>query len=446
MESKSSRPRRRGLKYETRVLLFAILVGLPGGAVSLILINVVGLTPDVVWALTLLVVSLWIGLAFALRERVIRPLQTLSNMVAALLEGDYSVRFRGARGDDPLGLAMLELNQLARALRSSRIGALEATGLLQKVITEIDVAIFTFDDTQRLRLVNRAGERLLARPAQRLLGHQASELGMAELLTGDARRIEDVAFGGGMGRYDLRRSSFRQDGRAHQLVVLTDLSKTLREEERQAWQRLVRVLSHEINNSLAPIKSLGGSLQDLLLREDRPADAEEDLARGLQIITARAESLGRFMAAYAQLARLPAPQLRPVDVGMWVRGVAGLETRLDVQVVGGPGLVIQADGDQLDQLLINLVRNAVDASLETEGGVRVGWARRNGTVEVWVEDDGRGIKDSGNLFVPFFTTKPDGTGIGLALSRQIAEAHGGTLTLENRPGPRGARARLKLPI
>ena len=434
------------IKNETRILLFALLVGLPGAALSIVLLIAGDYTGDVVWALTLLVVSLWVGLSYAMRERVVRPLQTLSNMVAALLEGDYSIRFRGARADDPLGLAMLELNRLARILRESRIGEIEASGLLRKVIAEIDVALFTFDDTRHLRLVNRAGERLLARPAQRLLGRTADELGMAHLLDGDAQRIFDAAYAGGIGRYELRRTSFRQEGRPHDLLVLADLSKTLREEERLAWKRLVRVLSHEINNSLAPIKSIGGSLQDLLTREDRPKDAEADLRRGLEVIASRADSLGRFMAAYAQLARLPAPNLRPVDVGAWVRSIAGLETRLDVQVTGGPGLVIQADLEQLEQLLINLVRNATDAALETGGGVRLSWNRREGAVEVMVDDDGPGIQDSGNLFVPFFTTKPHGTGIGLALSRQIAEAHGGTLTLENRNGTRGTRASVRLPL
>jgi signal transduction histidine kinase len=208
----------------------------------------------------------------------------------------------------------------------------------------------------------------------------------------------------------------------------------------------VRVLSHEINNSLAPIKSIGGSLQDLLKRGERPKDIDDDLQQGLQVITSRAEALGRFMAAYADLARLPPPRLQPVDVGAWVRGVAGLETRIDVQVTAGPGLVIQADPDQLEQLLINLLRNATDAALQTSGGVRIGWAKRSGMLEVWIDDDGPGIENSGNLFVPFFTTKPQGTGIGLALSRQIAEAHGGSLSLGNRSNGRGARARLRLPL
>ena len=208
----------------------------------------------------------------------------------------------------------------------------------------------------------------------------------------------------------------------------------------------MRVLSHEINNSLAPIRSIAGTLQSLLGRTPRPPDAEEDLKRGLQVIAGRSEALVRFMSAYARLARLPAPQRTPLDVGLWVRRIAALETRIPVEVEGGPPLRIAADGDQLDQLLINLVRNAADAAVETGGGVRVRWSSDNGTVAVQVEDDGPGLTSSSNLFVPFFTTKKQGSGIGLLLSRQIAEAHGGSLRLENRGDGRGAVATVVLPV
>jgi signal transduction histidine kinase len=133
-------------------------------------------------------------------------------------------------------------------------------------------------------------------------------------------------------------------------------------------------------------------------------------------------------------------------VSVWIRRVTGLESRLQVKLQSGPEVRIQADPDQLDQLLINLLRNAVDASLETGGGVQVGWDRENGYIDVWIQDDGPGIPNPTNLFVPFFTTKPGGSGIGLVLSRQIAEAHGGTLTLENRETERGCEARLRLPM
>jgi signal transduction histidine kinase len=294
--------------------------------------------------------------------------------------------------------------------------------------------------------VNGGGERLLDQPAERLLGRTSAALGLAECLRGDDDRTVDLDFPGGRGKWQLRRGSFRQDGRPHQLVVLSDLSRVLREEERQAWQRLIRVLGHEINNSLAPIKSIAASLRDLLARPTLPGDWRDDVGGGLTVIAGRSESLGRFMSAYALLARLPNPQPLPMDVGQWISRVAHLETRLPVRVVAGPATTISADADQLEQVLINLVRNAADASLETHGGVAVGWTRNGGTLDVWVRDDGLGLPDTTNLFVPFFTTKPNGSGIGLALSRQIAEAHGGVLTLENRREGQGCEARLRLPL
>src|SRR5690606_8295231 len=182
---------------------------------------------------------------------------------------------------------------------------LEATALLRKVMEEIDVAVFAFDANLKLRLVNRAGERLLDMPAERMTGRTAEALGLDALLEGDDQRIIDAAFPGAGGRWALRRSMFRQGGAPHRLLVLSDLSRTLREEELLAWQRLIRVLSHEINNSLAPIKSIAGSLRAVLSRSPRAPDADEDLERGLDIIAGRSDALQRFMASYARLARLP---------------------------------------------------------------------------------------------------------------------------------------------
>lgn len=418
---------------------------MPAIALALILLWTGDFTPKVRWTLGLLVAGWWLLVALSLAERVIRPLQTISNLLAALREGDYSIRARGARADDALGLALLEVNALADILRGHKLGELEATALLRSVIAEVDVAIFTFDQDHRLRLVNRAGERVLRRPGvgQRLLGKTAAELGLSECLEGEVPRTDEIAFGGRLGRWQVRRSAFRQDGRPHQLLVLSDLSRALREEERQAWQRLIRVLGHEINNSLAPIRSIAKSLEQALARDGDAVD--QDFKKGLAVIASRSEALGRFMAAYPRLARLPPPRLEPVNLGVLVHRAAGIETRLEVRVVGGPDVTVSADADQLEQLLINLVSNAVDAAMETRGGVRVRWALHDNQVEITIEDDGPGLPETTNLFVPFYTTKPGGSGIGLVLSRQIAEGHGGTVVLENRTGGRGCVAKLVLP-
>ncbi|HEX8174895.1 MAG TPA: ATP-binding protein [Pyrinomonadaceae bacterium] len=424
----------------------ALGAGLPGVLISLILLWTGDYTTKVQLTFTLFIAAFWLGYSFALRERVVRPLQTISNLLAALREGDYSIRARGANTDDALGDVMLEINALGETLREQRLGALEATALLRKVMSRIDVAVFTFDMDERLRLVNDAGERLMGQPAERLLGRSAMELGLEECLRGEPTRTLQITSDEGVARWGVSRSSFRERGLPHQLLVLSNLSRALREEERQAWRRLVRVLGHELNNSLAPIKSIAGSLESLWRRDPRPVDLEEDMQRGLAVIAARAESLSRFMEAYSRLAKLPHPSFEPLEVGDWIRSVAGLETRVPVVIEPGPDVVIQADGAQLDQLLINLLRNAADASLETGGGILIGWTKNGTYLDVRIEDEGPGLSNTANLFVPFFTTKPAGTGIGLVLSRQIAEAHGGSLTLENRPDGTGCQARLRLPL
>jgi nitrogen fixation/metabolism regulation signal transduction histidine kinase len=404
-----------------------------------------------VW-LSLLVLGAWLAALWTLRERFVRPLQTVANILSGLREGDYSFRARRDQSGDAFDELVLEVNALVETMRQQRLGALEATALLRTVMAEIEVAVFAFDAAQCLRLVNRAGERLLAQPAERLLGRFAADLGLGECLDGEAPRTLQTGFAGASGRWRLHRQQFRQGGLPHTLLVISDLSRELREEEKLAWQRLVRVLGHELNNSLAPVKSIAGSLESLLQREPLPADWRADMRDGLGVIAGRAEALNRFVGAYAQLARLPRPRLQPVVLAPLVSRVVTLESRVPVTLVPGPECTVPADADQLEQGLINLVRNAADAVLEAGPaeaepgrGVRVTWMRTGGDVELVVEDDGPGLASTANLFVPFFTTKQKGSGIGLVLCRQIAEGHGGSLTLVNRPGARGCVARLRLP-
>jgi two-component system nitrogen regulation sensor histidine kinase NtrY len=438
-------PRRMRVSLDSQIVILSLLAALPAALVAMVLLWMGDFPPKIDWTLTVVILGFWLGFSIALRTRIVRPLQTISNLLAALREGDFSIRARGYDRRDTLGNVMAEINALGATLQEQRLGAVEATALLDKVVQEIDVAVFAFDGNRILKLVNRAGERLLADSSKKLVGLGAADLGLADCLeTGESRLVE-ISFPGGSGRWDLRRTTFRQDGLPHQLLVLSDLTRALREEERQVWKRLIRVLGHELNNSLAPIRSIAASLGRLLERDPRPEDWEEDMHRGLAIIGNRGEALSRFMEGYSRLSHLPPPQFQPLDVRTWVWRVAGLETRIAVRVQEGPALMIRADGDQLDQLLINLLRNGVDAAMVNSGGVGVGWTAAGNQLEVWVDDEGPGLPNTGNLFVPFFTTKPQGSGIGLVLSRQIAEAHGGTLTLSNRTDGPGCRALLRLP-
>jgi len=446
---------KRSLSHEQTIFLQALFGGLPAVVTALWLLFGEDHTPKVQWTLTLFILGGWVGFALAVRARVVRPLQTMANLLSALREGDFSVRARGARRDEPLGDVMAEINTLSRTLQEQRLSALEATALLRTVMEEIEVAIFAFDADRKLRLANQAGQRLLAKPAERILGRDAAELGLAECLEGEPTRLlNNYTFaGGGAGRWGMRRSSFREGGRPHHLLVIGDLSRTLREEELHAWQRLVRVIGHELNNSLAPIKSIAGSLTMMLKRERRAPDWEDDMRSGLEVIESRADGLSRFMQSYARLARLPAPTRAPNNLAALVRRVVALETRLAVVVAdSATDVEVSCDAAQIEQVVINLVKNAVDATFEAHpppephAGVRVSWQRFPRYVELRIEDDGPGIANPGNLFVPFFTTKPEGSGIGLVLCRQIAENHGGSLTLENHPGATGSIARLTLPL
>jgi two-component system, NtrC family, nitrogen regulation sensor histidine kinase NtrY len=434
------------LVHERRVQLMALAAGLPGVLVTIIILLTQGYTEKVQWTLGVIVIGFWLAFGSAVRERVASPLRTLANLLEAMREGDYSIRARHARGDDAMAEVMQQVNAMGATLRAQRLGALEATTLLRKVMEEIDVVVFAFDADHRLRLVNRAGERLLGHPSERIIGKAADEIGLAEFLQGEPDRTVQRTFPGAAGRWGISRSAFREGGLPHQLLVVTDLTRPLREEELQAWQRLVRVLGHELNNSLTPIKSIAESLSSVVRRNPRAEDWEEDMTRGLSIIATRSEGLSRFLGAYARLAKLPRPRFDPIEVDAWVRRVTALETRLSPILEPGPPVVVRGDADQLDQLLINLVRNAVDAALETGGRVFVGWTRSGNQLSLYVRDEGHGLASTANLFVPFFTTKPGGSGIGLVLSRQIAEAHGGTLTLKNREDARGCEACLTLPI
>jgi len=436
--------RRKRLRFQNRVLIITVLTVAPAWVATVVLLTFSGVSEPVRYTiLGFLTLAVLIGLV-AVRRHVVRPLQTLANMLEALREGDYSMRGRNVDPEDAFGEVMVEVNTLSRTLYDQRLEALEAGALLQKIIADVDIGVFAFDTALRLRIVNRAGENLLRGTSETLQGRSAAELGLAGMLAEESGRIVAHVFPGGGGRWEIRRRSFREGGKPHELLVISELSRALREEERQAWQRIVRVIGHELNSSLAPIKSMAGTVRKLVGRKPLPDDWRDDAQAGLSIIHDRAESLERFMGAYARLARLPPPTRRGAELSALVRRIASLhETRITVEP--GPSVHVSIDPDQIEQVFINLMRNAVEASGEG-GGVRVRWRDDRDAVLVEVEDDGPGLARTDNLWVPFFTTKPHGTGIGLVLSREIVENHGGSIALQNRVGAKGAIASVRLPL
>ena len=453
-------PRKRAL-YERRINFYSFLTALPGILVSGVLIWLQPWTTESKVALSFLEAFVWWVLALMLHEQVIRPIQTLANVVAALREEDYSFRARGAATDDALGELSMEVNALADLLADQRVRAIEATALLRRVVEEIDAPLFAFDPNHVLKLINPAGERLLQQPSVRLIGRTAAQVGLAECLAAPNESLISLPANSPSARWLVGRSKFREKGVPHTLIVLSDVSRALRGEERKAWQRLIRVLGHELNNSLAPIKSIAGSLGARLGQMELSSEEHHDFERGLEIIETRSASLNRFLQAYRQLAQMPPPVMKRVALLPIVERVAFLETRLPITIAPGPDVTLMVDPDQIEQMLINLVRNAVEAVLEpaavkdparSSGTVKVAtppvtinWTIEDQNVVLTIDDNGPGLLNPSNAFVPFYTTKPEGSGIGLALSRQIVEAHQGFIELSNRNGRDGCQVRVTLP-
>lgn len=442
---------RRRLSFERRLRLWLLLMGLPVLVLCWAVLHDHRADASVLWIVLPIAAVAWLFVVSLVIEQITRPLQTLANVVAALREDDYSFRARGALRNDAMGDLALEINALASMLQGQRAGALEAMALVERVLNSMQSPVLAFDPEGRLKLVNAAAEQMLGVDAKEAIGRSAEEFELAYLLEAEDDDLFSLGNKKQAARWIVKRAHFRLSGIPHTLVVLSDVSAALREEERLAWARLIRVLAHEINNSLAPIKSIAESLRGRVAAAV-PGDQGGDFERGLDVIGSRAESLNRFLQAYRQLMGLPAPRLQPMSVASLVDSVAQLEQRVPVKVLRGAEITLPADLDQIQQALINLVRNAAEAALgpdtSNDGAacVEIRWRSDGGEAVIEVIDNGPGLTNASNLFVPFYTTKPNGTGIGLALAQQIAQAHRGSVELRNRTDGSGCKAELRLPL
>ncbi|HTH53961.1 MAG TPA: ATP-binding protein [Edaphobacter sp.] len=443
---------RRRLSFERRLRLWLLMMGLPAMLLFWVILRAQNADATIQWIILPVIAAVWAFIVSLVIEQITRPLQTLANVVAALREDDYSFRARGAMRNDAMGDLALEINALAGMLQGQRANALEAMALVERVLHSMQSPVLAFDPDGRLKLMNAAAEQMLGVDARKAIGHPAEEFELAYLLQAEDDDLFSLDHGQQSTRWMVNRAAFRLSGVPHTLVVLSDISAALREEERLAWARLIRVLGHEINNSLAPIKSIAEILRGRV-HTAIPGDQREDFERGLDVIENRAESLNRFLQAYRQLMGLPAPRLAPVSLSSLVNRVAQLETRVPVKVTGEDEITLPVDADQIEQALINLVRNAAEAALgpdTTHHGVpcvEIRWGHNNSEAVIEILDNGPGLTNASNLFVPFYTTKPNGTGIGLALAQQIVQGHRGTVELRNRADGRvGCKAELRLPL
>ena len=378
---------------------------------------------------------------------IMRPLAGASTVIEALRDGDFSLRLRETHLG-PLDELAHSINMLAESMRVEALNRRESGLLLGKILEEIDLPVLAFREDGHLTLSNPAARKLIGLRLHE--GVDAESLGLSELLeqsgsVSERSRSTRLVFPGGSGRFVLRRRSFRLGGVPHRLLVLTEVGSVLDAERNDAWQSLVRVMSHEINNSLSPIKSLAETWHGRVRDPAREIE-REPLADSLALIARRSGGLSRFVGIYAGLAKLPDPARETIDLNERLEKICALESRVPIRL-DGARISFDLDPDQFEQAMINLLRNAADAVVDCEHPeVTIRCIEKTGGLCVEVIDNGPGPPESKNLFVPFFTTKPNGSGIGLLLVRRIAELHGGTFDLESRcDGTSGAVARLWLP-
>lgn len=377
--------------------------------------------------------------------------RSLSNLLDAMVQGDYSLRARTSDGDEALNELVDSINSLAIRLNKQRIESVESQLLLKTVINHIDVAIIALNDNNEMVLTNPASKALLMQLkslSESSVDQFIEQLVLSEAITSGKSKIMPISFYDQQRKYHVHLEEYREQGKQQKLLFITDVSNMLRSEERKAWQALVRVISHEINNSLAPITSISQSLHRLISKQDDLNTHKQHLIEGVSVIAQRSRNLRDFVNSFKRIASLPEPKKQSTSIVELVSKVAALYKQENIDIETSTDVNLLIDTVQFEQVLINLIKNAVEA-INNKGGdgkVVINWQQRDRLFKLAIIDDGTGVSNPENLFIPFYTTKPKGSGIGLVLCRQIIDAHGGNLMLTNRENKEGCIASIELAV
>ena len=390
----------------------------------------------------LLIIATYVIIEYKRRSEY--QIRTLSNLIESMIDGDYSLR--GRLETDLAFKELLDLiNDLAETLSQHKIEAKESRLLLERIMEQMDALVIAVNEDGFIVMANASANKLLLGNLDNIATTKLSDLSVGKDIINSDSGIIKFNHPQLSGEHFLFTESFLSEGKQHRLYMLTNAERLLMEKERKAWQSLLRVLSHEMNNSLAPISSISQSMQSQLKKSNDDINIKQ-LLDGVNIINERAESLNHFIASYSQLSHLPQPNKKPIQLHDLLTSTTSLFPQTSF-TYDEFNIELSLDKEQFEQVLINIFKNSIEAMNDSEvKNITIRCLVESDKVRISVVDSGCGIANLDNVFVPFYTTKAEGSGIGLALCRQIIFNHSGTIDIANNVDSSGVTISISLPL